>query len=82
MGGRNIKWLKIFNVFLLTFNYFDVEYKAISWNCCDYLHDTDIRWVVAMDFNYYIFIPKPKSSDRDLDPLKTIIYLNKIKEKL
>ena len=44
MGGRNIKWLKIFNVFLLTFNYFDVESKAISWNCCDYLHDTDIRW--------------------------------------
>lgn len=35
-----------------------------------------------MDFNYYIFIPKPKSSDRDLDPLKTIIYLKKIKEKL
>lgn len=70
MGGRNIKWLKILNVFLLTFNYFDVEYKAISWNCCDYLHDTDIRWVVAMDFNYYIFIPKPKSSDRDLDPSK------------
>ena len=24
--------------------------------------------VVVMDFNYYIFIPKPKSSDRDLDP--------------
>ena len=82
MGGRHIKWLKIFNVFLLTFNYFDVEYKAISWNCCDYLHDTDIRWVVAMDFNYYIFIPKPKSSDRDLDPSKKIIYLKKIKEKL
>ena len=82
MGERNIKWLKIFNVFLLTFNYFDVEYKALSWNCCDYLHDTDIRWVVAMDFNYYIFIPKPKSSDRDLDPSKKIIYLKKIKEKL
>ena len=24
--------------------------------------------VVVMEFNYYIFIPKPKSSDRDLDP--------------
>ena len=23
-----------------------------------------------MVFNYYIFIPKPKSSDRDLDPSK------------
>ena len=23
-----------------------------------------------MDFNYYIFIPKPKSSDRDLAPTK------------
>ncbi len=23
-----------------------------------------------MEFNYYIFIPKPKSSDRDLDPSK------------
>ncbi len=26
--------------------------------------------VVVMEFNYYIFIPKPKSSDRDLDPSK------------
>ena len=50
MGGRNIKWLKIFNVFLLTFNYFDVEYKAIGWNCCDYLHDTDIRWGGSYEF--------------------------------
>ena len=23
-----------------------------------------------MEFNYYIFIPKPKSFDRDLNPLK------------
>ena len=26
--------------------------------------------VVVMVFNYYIFIPKPKSSDRDLAPTK------------
>ena len=26
--------------------------------------------VVVMEFNYYIFIPKPKSSDRDINTKK------------
>lgn len=35
-----------------------------------------------MNFNYYIFIPKPKSSDRDLDPSKNNYLFKEKKEKL
>lgn len=35
-----------------------------------------------MDFNYYIFIPKPKSSDMDLDHSKNNYLFNENKREV